>query len=264
MNFSKLTFLLLAFATLFSCSRENDSANVIPLSDTTTTAEGNKSAAMPENQDMTAGVAWPQFHTVKINFLNGTVAQQDTVKKYAAVWDELTNLTFEYVTDPADAEVRIQFTSSTSSGWSYVGYSDNVSVSSNPSAATMAFYANLGLTTGTNLFAVQTIRHEFGHMLGLVHEQLRADSEINWVNTSTRGGDAILMSEFENYLSSDYDIYSIMHYSVRADETTDGSTIAGYINGDGELSDLDVAFIQSVYPIDGSAPSATTLATRNP
>lgn len=128
----------------------------------------------------------------------------------------------------------------------------------------MALYANIGLKPQKDLFGVMTIRYEFGHMLGLVHEQLRPDSQIDWINSKTRGGDAILMQDFRNYLSSDYDIYSIMHYSVRSNETNDGQSVAGYINGTGELSALDIEFIQKVYPINGMTPSATTLATRNP
>lgn len=259
----KFVPVLLVFLALFGCSREDDSINVTPLSDTTAIGGGSKSAIMRENQNMTALVAWPQFHTIKIHFLNGTTAQQDTVKKYAAIWDELTNLTFEYVSNPFQAQVRIQFSSETTSGQSYVGYRDNLLISLIPYKATMLFYEDLGLNAARNLFAVQTIRHEFGHMMGLVHEHIRPDSGIDWVEP-VDFSDAILMLDYENYLSSDYDIYSIMHYPVYSSETKDGKSVAGYIYGNGELSDLDVEFIQSVYPIDGSAPSATTIATRNP
>jgi hypothetical protein len=55
------------------------------------------------------GKLWLNGETIKIKFLNGTEDQQEMVKEYGAEWLEYANLSFEYVEDPTEADVKIGF-----------------------------------------------------------------------------------------------------------------------------------------------------------
>lgn len=192
-------------------------------------------------------VKWPQNYKIKIAFINGTKEQQDFVKKYANAWDSLTNLSFIYQDTLPGSQIRIIFDPNNKSGSSFIGYGNNIGVED--TMQTMTLYGALGAKNNTGVFAIATVRHEFGHMLGLSHEQLRSDGLVNWDDDMNIGGTKKnVIDSITKYLHTPYDIYSIMHYGIPAAKTKDSVQIISYIYS-GELSQSDKDFVQKLYPI---------------
>lgn len=190
------------------------------------------------------GKLWPNGSVIKIKFMGGSTAQRDMVKKYAVEWTEHANLKFEFVTS-GTTQVRISFEDL--GAWSYVG-TDSLNIPSNE--ATMNFgWLDQGV-----------ILHEFGHMIGMIHEHQNPRSNpIKWnrdqVIKDLSGPpnnwdmDTIEFNLFEKYEvsqinGSDFDPKSVMLYSFPKSWTTDGfQTQPNEV-----LSSVDKAFARAVYP----------------
>jgi hypothetical protein len=239
----KPTWQLLALTVilyLVSCTKEEPAKEFPPIQ--------KKGAVILDDELGSQSVKWPQNHNIKIAFMNGTKEQHEFVKKYAAIWDELTNLSFVYQDSLPGSEVRISFDPKIKSGKSFVGYKNNIK----QKGTTMwlaEYLGKDGIAGKPSAYQLGTLRHEFGHMLGLIHEHLRSDSDIQWVDSAKRKGDSNIIDSatLAKYLKTPYDRTSIMHYSVSAFETLDSTTVGQYSLG-GELSQIDKDFIQSVYP----------------
>lgn len=209
-------------------------------------------AVIQDYSDGTKGVLWPQNHTIKIAFINGTAAQKQFVKESVKIWDDLINLSFEYQDELPGSEIRIKFDPENKSGRSQIGYKENIAVKG--TAPTMLLYGLLGAKKDPykgKAFPIGTVRHEFGHMLGLSHEQLRADGTVEWTEGMNIGGTikyVIDLAYLSKYLKSPYDKMSIMHYPVPAANTIDNTAISGYVANGGGLSQTDKDFISGVYP----------------
>lgn len=201
---------------------------------------------------------WPTGSVLKVGFQGGSLSQQNAVKTYAAKWSESANLTFSYpATGPYD--IRITFNAG-GGAWSYVG-TDCRMVGQN--SQTM----NLGW------IGVDVIQHEFGHALGLLHEQQfpggvcyneanviqdLSGPPNNWSVQQIRFNvlDAHLL---ENVITGSYDQSSIMHYAIPARWTCNGVAIPG-----GKvISPQDMAFIAQRYP-GVTVPPITTGKTLTP
>jgi hypothetical protein len=239
----KPTWQLLALTVilyLVSCTKEEPAKEFPPIQ--------KKAAVILDDELGSQSVKWPQNHNIKIAFINGTKEQHEFVKKYAAIWDELTNLSFVYQDSLPGSEVRIFFDPKIQSGKSFPGYKNNI-IQKGPTMW-LAGYLGKGGVEGKKLsYQIGTVRHEFGHMLGLIHEHLRSDSDIKWADSTKRKGDSNIIDSatLAKYLKTPYDRTSIMHYAVYPSETLDGTTFGAYSLG-GELSQIDKDFIQSVYP----------------
>jgi Astacin (Peptidase family M12A) len=103
-----------------------------------------------------------------LNTHPGTTLQQNKVKRIVEEWQKYANITFKYLgNDSQDATIRIQFDPNSGS-WSYTGHTiQNVA----PELPTM----NLGIVTNSADDSAQdrgSILHEFGHVLGLHHDQV--------------------------------------------------------------------------------------------
>src|SRR5689334_20035177 len=95
----------------------------------------------------------------------GELTQQNKVKEAITEWEKYANIKFEYSSDCANATIRITF-DERSGSWSYVGR-NNTEVES--WEATMNL-ARIGSQESIESWERGLILHEFGHVLGMVHE----------------------------------------------------------------------------------------------
>ena len=187
---------------------------------------------------------WPNGSTIRIRFLNGTPQQHDIVKQFAIEWTEYANLSFDF-NNAANAQVRIAFNDD--GAWSYVG-TDALGIPNNQ--PTMNF----------GWLDQNVVLHEFGHMIGMIHEhQNPRDNLIEWnkpvVNAALSGPPnfwdqaTIDHNIYEKYAisqinGSDFDDASVMLYSFPASWTVNGF----HTEPNETLSALDKEFAHRVYP----------------
>lgn len=199
---------------------------------------------------------WPNKSNIRIRFLNGTAAQQAMVKQFAPQWTQHANLNFVF-DGSMTAQVRISFNAN-DGAWSYLGI-DCLKIPLNQPTL------NLGWQTEG------VILHEFGHMVGLIHEhQAPIDNPIQWnrekVIEDLSGPPnnwtvaQIESNVFRRYETSQingstFDPKSIMLYSFPAAWTVNGF----HTEPNDVLSDLDKEFAKKVYPgrgaVEPPAPS---------
>ncbi len=201
---------------------------------------------------------WGQRADITIGFMGGTAALRQRVNDAARLWitEGGAKVTFTFWmgldVDPTTANVRIAFKRNKGS-WSHIGkYALNVP----RDQPTM----NLGWldddTDENELHRV--VLHEFGHMLGLVHEHLQPEANISWnkekiyakyaepPNSWSRAKtDANFFSKYDpsKVRRTDFDESSIMMYAVDKEFTTDGYST----EWNSSLSPMDKELIADVY-----------------
>lgn len=201
---------------------------------------------------------WPLGHTIKIRFLDGKPAQHEKVVKAATPWLDYANLYFDFG-DHADAEVRVSFKQPGS--WSYVGAQALDVRDPHPTI-------NFGwITPTTEEKEVQrVVLHEFGHVLGLMHEHGNPLSNLAWdkeavyatysapPNNWTR--ELIDRTIFEIWppgyfpLRKVFDPMSIMIFPIAAEHLRSGAGIGWNY----DLSPLDKQFVAALYPLRSHQP----------
>jgi hypothetical protein len=187
---------------------------------------------------------WPNGSTLKVRFLGGTSQQQALVKQHAVKWTEHANLKFEFA-NAGSAQIRITFEDD--GAWSYIG-KDALGIPANE--ATMNFgWLDEGV-----------ILHEFGHMIGMIHEhQNPTDNPIQWnkpvVNAALAGPpnnwdqptiDHNIYAKYDvsQINGSSLDPKSVMLYSFPASWTLNGF----HTDENETLSAVDKEFARRVYP----------------
>lgn len=213
-----------------------------------------------DTDDGTAAMAfatdrkWLPGRTLRIGFLDGDRRVHSKVIEYARQWTEYANLKFNFLGEldgNTEAEIRISFKKP--GNWSRIG-TDNLT-KMNLSKPTM----NLGLTPSSNekTFS-RKVLHEFGHALGVLHEQQTPDGGIPWdipkvygyyARTEGWGQDETNHNvpgshdkDTTSYTSFDKD--SIMLYPI-PNELTIGDFSVGWNLG---LSATDKKYIATIYP----------------
>ncbi|MFD2941303.1 matrixin family metalloprotease [Flavobacterium notoginsengisoli] len=207
----------------------------------------------PTTKPNAAIITWPRWQTgqtIKIKFLDGDAIVQEKVKSIAGEWTKYANLKFEYVSAKEYADIRIGFNVGNYGAWSLLGMK---SAYGNTSEQSM----RLGpLTSSSETSIKRTILHEFGHALGLIHENASPVATINWdlpkvyqYYNELNGWSKIEVDQFvikspESTNYSQYDPLSIMHYYVPASLTTNGVAV----NEMSDLSITDIISINKWYP----------------
>ena len=220
--------------------------------------EGNTLTEMQaEQQGTKASVLksekWTNGQTIYIKFLNGNSTQQAKAKKYIAEWGQYVNLKFVYVGSNAKSHIAIAFKwNGDSSSWSYIGKTGY----QNWQKPTI----NFGwLTTSTKEKEwSRVVLHEFGHALGMVHENQQPNSNIKWNKSLVywyyKVSDGWSQSEvdaqvFNKYSKSEcnstsFDKKSIMTYSISFWMTKNWYSQSTVYY----LSSTDKSFMKSQYP----------------
>jgi hypothetical protein len=202
------------------------------------------------------GRMWDRGTTITVSLMgNGPLsgARMAKIKDAVAEWQKIcSGLTFKFLpANTTTANIRIAFEPSEGS-WSYVG-TDCLKILDG--APTM----NLGWIDTVERDLDGTIKHEFGHVLGLLHEHQHPNNNINWIDddliyayyyqfhgwSHTKVKENILdRYSISTTLTSQYDPNSIMHYDFSALMT--GCTP----KRNTELSAGDKAFVKSCYGSD--------------
>lgn len=202
----------------------------------------------PQSMALITGKKWQNGRTLKIAFLNGNSTAQALVRETAPQWLQFANIKFEWVTNPANADIRIDYTQV--GAWSHIG-TDCLAIPKNQATMNYGFIDQA------------TCLHEFGHALGCIHEHQHPEANIPWNKPAVYayyGGppnnwnrQMVDVNLFEKYSRditqfSDYDTSSIMHYPIDP-RLTDGRFTVGWNKA---LSPTDKKFMAQMYPGAGT------------
>ena len=208
---------------------------------------------------------WPNGHTIKVCFLNGSPYLQRKVMGIANEWTRYANIKFQFVQGP-NAEIRIKFTGPDGPSHAWIG---TYSLSVPSSQETMA----LGIADNSPDDLIQgTILHEFGHALGCVHEHMQPNFPFKWREDVVIAAHRGRLSEtmvWDNILNkythqrvqaSSFDPDSIMLYYFPPEWTREGYGTRANSN----LSQKDKEFISKMYPFPSMLPTYPTHPTHPP
>lgn len=187
----------------------------------------------------------------------GVAAEMELVREGFKVWEDVgIGVTFEEVTDIANAEVRIGFLQDGRS-WSYVGR-DVIDIPGQHERT-----MNFGWSIQRDPRGVDTPVHEIGHTLGFPHEHQNPFSGIVWDEDAvyrTFGGapnNWPRATTFHNVLrklststveGSEWDPNSIMHYSFPAGLIVEPEAYRNGLEPELGLTEFDIAEVRRFYP----------------
>lgn len=188
---------------------------------------------------------WENGKILKVYFLEGTSQQKAFVQSVAVKWSEFGNIHFEFVSDQANAEIRITFNPN-DGAWSTVG-----------TDALQVWQTEPTMNLGWLDEAV--VLHEFGHAIGLGHEHQNPIGGIQWdkdkVYRELEGPpnywnkevvDNNLFNKYkeDQIIASELDPLSIMMYPISEDWTINQFS-TGF---NPTFSEKDKLFIAEIYP----------------
>lgn len=230
---------------------------------------------------------WDNGTVLKVKFMaGGSKELRNKVMQYAKEWEKHSNLTFNFLPDnTGETDIRIKL----GKGFGHNSLVGTESRFRNQNEQTMNFdtlgfvdveyykaaFKKKGMLppyTFQQFMASikddpnhwlekelkRVVMHEFGHAIGLLHEQ-SYPGKVNWKKTDsvykyyrdTQGWDKAKVDfnvfEMSNQFYTNgtaYDPKSIMHYSIAAWQTTDGFSMTDNY----ELSSGDKSIISALYP----------------
>ncbi|MFL5738570.1 MAG: M12 family metallopeptidase [Flavisolibacter sp.] len=207
---------------------------------------------------------WSPGDIITVGFFPGqtTPVIISKVKIYAKVWESFANIKFQFVDDVKDAQVKVGFMPDNTS-WSMVGR-DVLTNTTGSQTVNFGWFDN---NTTEEEFR-RVIVHEFGHVLGYIHEHQSPAAGIPWDKSKVYayfGGSPNFWSkekvDFNIFAAFDttstnfsaYDRLSIMHYFFPPELVTDHSMFTNNTN----LSTTDMQFSRQIYPFPVVPSTAT-------
>ena len=193
---------------------------------------------------------WKNKEILRVGFLDGSPFVQAQVRKYASIWNQCGRIKFEFrETGPFD--IRVSFTPDGKS-WSYIGTDAEKVAEGKPTMNFGWFDENT-----SDVEFRRTVLHEFGHVLGLIHEHQSPAAGIPWNEAIVYkyywekfrwNRNRVNENIFKKYEATQtqytaYDPASIMHYPIPAEFRMDGVSIGWNT----DLSPTDMAFIHQIY-----------------
>lgn len=208
---------------------------------------------------------WRGRTELTISFFEGTSGLREKIVAYANEWSSSTGITFQTVESAGD--IRISFDKQSGS-WSYIG-TDALLVDRNEPTMN---YAWLTEETSETEFK-EIVLHEFGHALGLTHEQQLTDREINWNKQNayiyyssypnfwtTEQVDAFVFNVRSNVqtIHNPNDSKSVMRYPISSILLNDIDTV----KANSTLSASDKSLTSFVYPTTTSTNRLKNIGLR--
>lgn len=200
---------------------------------------------------------WKTGTTLRVKFLNGSPRLQARVQEKAKVWENFANIKFDFDQNADDAEVRVDFEGGKND--SKIGSDALTYPVTEPTMVLSALFEG-SPEDDMNRICI----HEFGHVLGLLHEHFHPAVEINWnkpkaiehyKNTSGFTEHDCELNLFRQFIRnrlqfSSFDRNSIMIYPIPSDLLTSGDGFERIT----VLSDEDKKFIGICYPAEEKTP----------
>ena len=225
--------------------------------------QGTFKAAIPR------GINWENGTVLDVCFMNGTSNLRGAVEHHIKTWEEHANIRFRMSTSPK-APVRVSFDST---GMTAPNQFDALlgksCLNGNPAMPTV----NLGFVPGTSESEIRRlVLHEFGHVLGLIHEHQSPAGGIRfrpnvyqwfkdnagWDASVVRSQVLTRFSQSEMLNSTAFDPHSIMCYYFPPEVADPGT----FLNT--TLSPTDIQFIGQVYPKGGLEPRSRSPSRHSP
>jgi hypothetical protein len=194
---------------------------------------------------------WKPGETLKIYFFGGQDTRTHRVTDYAKIWSKHCSIKFQPTMIIEEAQIRVGFQAPSS--WSYIG-TDALGVPKNEPTINFGWLDEKLPEPDYK----QVVLHEFGHVLGLIHEHQSPIAKINWNkpyvywyfwqhhNWTQAEVDRNIFHEFEKKSTqhSTLDKESIMGYYIPSKFTEDGQEFSqNYV-----LSKIDEEYIGKLYP----------------
>lgn len=193
---------------------------------------------------------WTNGSVLKVKFTGGTDFVRNKVTYYSRFWESCANISFQYI-DSGTPDILISFNPDGTS-WSYVGTNAKYYTQQGQPSMNFGWF---NYNTTEEEFKRTTL-HEFGHALGLLHEHMHPAATIHWnypvvYNYYQAKGWSIsdiraqVLDKYSVTLSNhNYDKFSIMHYPIPREFTTDGYSVGW----NRELSVEDKRLAAEMYP----------------
>lgn len=223
------------------------------------------------------GKKWPVGSEIKIGFIKGTVISNgnkydaewskdkqdftiDTVNKYIS---PLVNLSFKWDVPINEAEVRISFNKDLGA-FSYLG-TDCLSFKNTKEPTLNLGWLNDDKEQDDDCAGTgAVVLHEFGHLLGMIHEHSRSDAKLEWNKDKVYADmkkapnywteeqvDSQIFEKVSNFNGSKYDKHSIMHYWYPDKYFKNKPHLERVC----KLSDLDKEWMSKEYPGKKKCPN---------